>query len=123
MSIDKNKLFNLKSDPLKLGNIIGQNRSMQYIFVPLKGDQIILISNMDFLEEVVPYTISISFFGEKKVYSFLSMPNILKKGDILIQKSNSSMGIVTEVDTKASHATKYFEGSVVDTTPINYRNS
>ena len=81
----------------------------------------IKVVNPDDIEEVFPFTFSVSF-GKEQEYHFQGKEEDVKVDDLLVfLGGNYNLGIcrVTAVDTKSRSATKTFSGYKLESVKIN----
>ena len=100
------------------GTHIGTNSSNQYI-IEIKGGGGIVIKDQKDLEEVLPYTFSVTI-GGKEVH-YIGEPGKLDKGDILIHTPSAgqfTVVVVGAVDTKNKTARSKFKGRKLVTESI-----
>jgi len=100
------------------GTHIGTNSSNQYI-IEIKGGGGIVIKDQKDLEEVLPYTFSVSI-GGKEIH-YIGEPGKLTKGDILIHTPSAgqyNVVVVGAVDTKNKTARSKFKGRKLITETI-----
>lgn len=101
--------------------LIGRDGS-NYVVKVSSTNEILAVKT---IEEVLPDTIEIHFFGGvAKSYAYLVKDlSCFMEGDILIPDDSTSvlspkLAIVTGVDTKSKQATKYFKGRIVVTKAV-----
>ena len=100
------------------GSHIGTNSSNQYI-IEIKGGGGIVIKDQKDLEEVLPYTFSVTI-GGKEIH-YIGEPGKLTKGDILIHTPSAgqfTVVVVGAVDTKNKTARSKFKGRKLVTETI-----
>ena len=100
------------------GTHIGTNSSNQYI-IEIKGGGGIVIKDQKELEEVLPYTFSVTI-GGKEIH-YIGEPGKLTKGDILIHTPSAGryeVVVVGAVDTKNKTARSKFKGRKLVTETI-----
>jgi hypothetical protein len=100
------------------GTHIGTNSSNQYI-IEIKGGGGIVIKDQKDLEEVLPYTFSVTI-GGKEIH-YIGEPGKLTKGDILIHTPSAGryeVVVVGAVDTKNKTARSKFKGRKLVTETI-----
>jgi hypothetical protein len=100
------------------GTHIGTNSSNQYI-IEIKGGGGIVIKDQKDLEEVLPYTFSVTIAGKELHY--IGEPGKLTKGDILIHTPSAGryeVVVVGAVDTKNKTARSKFKGRKLVTESI-----
>ena len=85
------------------GIYLATNSSGQYVIEEKQTGDIVTMST-DEVEEVLPWTFSARNGSIEKHFTG---PDIIKKGDGLLQTSTSKFWIVTDVDTKNKTATKF----------------
>jgi len=118
MAIDKQTLYSFVVDgETRYGTHIGTNSQNQYL-IEEKTTGAIHVFAKDQLEEVVPYTFSATMGGKETHY--VSTPDVLKKGDVLLYTGSSTpqVAVVTGVDTKNKAAREKFKGAKVVTETI-----
>lgn len=65
----------------------------------------------EYLEEVVPYTVSVKFLaGNGQTYHYISQEGKVKVGDFVWVDSTSGLAVVNHVNTKSKQATKELTG-------------
>jgi len=100
------------------GTHIGTNSSNQYI-IEIKGGGGIVIKDQKDLEEVLPYTFSVTI-GGKEIH-YIGEPGKLTKGDILLHTPSAGryeVVVVGAVDTKNKTARSKFKGRKLVTETI-----
>jgi hypothetical protein len=92
------------------GTHVGTNSQNMYI-LEVKGHDTYFIKDPKELEEVLPYTFSVSIGGKDVHYQ--GQPDKIKKGDYLLISTGNNVpciGVVTAVDTKNKTARSKFNG-------------
>ncbi len=98
----------------KYGHHIGTNSSNKLLIEEKGTGQIHVLDKTD-LEEVLPFTFSVTYVDTVPASvptEFIGEPDKFKKGELLIFKSRSKMHFCTvkEIDTKSRTATATFKG-------------
>jgi len=115
-------LFKIK-DTEKFGTVLATDSKGMKVF-EVKGGGIEVVK-ADQIEEVLPFTFSVSFDQSQnasaKEYHFFGEEGQFKIGDLLIYDQGFHLGFcrVTGLDTKNRKATKQFSGYKLAATPIN----
>lgn len=112
------QLFKIK-DTEEFGEVIATDSKGMKVF-ELKTGGIKVVKAED-IEEVFPFTFSVSF-GKEQEYHFQGKEDDFKIGDLLVYLGvNFNIGIcqVTAVDTKSRSATKTFSGYKLEATKVN----
>jgi hypothetical protein len=118
MTADTKTLYSFTVDgTVAYGTHIGTNSSNQYL-IEEKGTGKIHVFDKKDLEEVVPYTFSVSVSGKETHY--VGTPGALKKNDILLYTGTNTpqVAVVTGVDTKNKTARSKFKGAKLVTEAI-----
>ena len=113
-----NQLFKIK-DTEDFGMVIATDSKGMKVF-ELKAGGIKVVKAED-VEEVFPFTFSVSF-GKEQEYHFQGKEDDFKVGDLLVYLGGGfNIGIcrVTAVDTKSRSATKTFDGYKLEATKIS----
>lgn len=98
----------------KYGHHIGTNSSNKFLIEEKGTGQIHVLDKTD-LEEVLPFTFSVTYVDTVPASvptEFIGEPDKFKKGELLIFKTRSKMHFCTvkDVDTKSRSATATFKG-------------
>jgi hypothetical protein len=105
----------------KYGNYLATNSSGMFVMEE-KGTGNIHTVDKASVQEVLPHTIGVKFFGSTTEYSYLATPGKFKSGEVYVLHSphGPSFVTVTGVDTKSKAATKEFKPTQqIQTTPVD----
>lgn len=105
----QNTLYEIKQDgKTTFGTKLAVNSAGQWVMEE-KGTGLTVVVDKANVEEVMPYTVDVTFKDGSQAYSFTSEKGKFNKGDVLLLESKFegfSIALVTAVDTKAKSATK-----------------
>lgn len=100
----------LDGDKVLYGYKAGVNRAGKWL-MEIKGEGTIIAVDKYQLEEVLPYTVGISFGKTSMVYHYFDDERLVEAGDILVMDNlidgKYQLGRVVATDTKSSGATKH----------------
>ena len=104
-TMSKEQLFTWTDDKgiQHYGTYLATNTAGKYVIEEKQTGNIVTMS-ADEVEEVIPWTFSAKNGSTEKHFTG---PDIIKKGDVLIQTRANKIWYVTDVDTKNKTATKF----------------
>lgn len=105
------KLYEIKEEgmPTQYGSLLAINSSGKMV-MEIKSTGEVIAVDPSSVEEVLPYTISVSF-GKGQLYHYLAPKGVYKVGDVCVLDAPLGRGIVNvvDVDTKSKSATVEFK--------------
>lgn len=98
--------FTDESGTEQFASLIGKNENGNYV-LEVKGTKNIVVRKPTEVTEVLPHTVDITmtnYNGSRSTMSYEVPKDKLKVGDIVVDPTGPSVGVVKQVDTKSTTA-------------------
>ena len=102
-----------------MGTYLATDKMGQVVLELLGAGGAVIVVDPKTVEEVRPYTFAaVSLTDESKVFEFIYLPDVLKRGDLLIPENGSETVRVVNINTKSNTAKERFRGRRITTEEV-----
>ncbi len=108
------QLYTWKNGDKELfGHKLSVASSGKWVMETKGKDADVVTVDKELVEKVMPYTVSCTYLGTGKEYSFFAEAGSVEVDDVVMHPHYSTPMIVTKLDTKSERASAWLEGPVI----------